>query len=187
MTNLPIINDTALKPILKQIEWIVTDMDGVWTSGHLLLDGTQSESKLFSARDGIGIWLAHQGGLHTAILTGRISDVVKRRAKELNITTVIGTKVNQKFDGFREFLDGKQLKSNQVLYVGDDIIDIPVFSLVDIAVVPNDAEALTKSFAQAITQARGGEGVIRECVEAILKAQGKYTKILKDHLNITIK
>ncbi|MCX7836234.1 MAG: HAD hydrolase family protein [bacterium] len=182
--QLPFINDNRFTEKLKQIDWIVTDMDGVWTDGKFILDGQQNESKFFSARDGIGIYLAHQANMKTAILTGRISNVVKRRARELQITKVIGRPVNQKADGMRELIHKCQLQSNQILYIGDDIIDIPVFQLVDVSVVPFDADEFTKTFAKAQTYAKGGEGVIREVVTAILKAKNLYEKILKEKFQI---
>lgn len=184
--QLPYISDSIFIEPLRKVEWLVTDMDGVWTDGKFLLDGTQNESKLFSARDGIGIFLANQANIKTAILTGRISNVVKRRAKELNITKVIGRPVNQKVDGMKELMETFQLQPNQILYIGDDIIDIPIFRIVELSVVPSDADELALRFAKARTYAKGGEGVIRECVTAILKAKNIYEKILKEQFAIDL-
>ncbi len=178
----PWIGDPRFQQQLRKIRWIVTDVDGVLTDGSIILDGETGETKAFSVRDGVGVWLAQQTGLELAVLTGRLKPVVARRARELGIVHVVGKPINQKRDGMLALQSECAFTPPETLYLGDDIIDLPVFPLAGITVAPSDADPLVLQHATACTRARGGRGVLREAVEAVLTAQGKFPAILNDRL-----
>jgi len=171
-------------PALKKIRWIITDVDGVLTNGGIILDGEAGETKMFSVRDGVGVWLGHEAGLQFAILTGRLTPVVKRRAKELGIQYIYGRAINKKRDGLLALRTQLGLVQDEILYIGDDLIDIPVFAEVGLSVAPEDADAFALDKVSAVTRACGGRGVLREVVEAVLKAQGVWEEILKTRFGI---
>jgi 3-deoxy-D-manno-octulosonate 8-phosphate phosphatase (KDO 8-P phosphatase) len=163
---------------LQLIRAVVTDVDGVLSDGRIYLHSDGTESKAFHVRDRIGAMMLQTAGYELAMLTGRLNSVVEQRAAELGVTRLIGKPYNQKREGFLEYLEHTQLSGEQVLFVGDDVIDIPVFKLAGITVSPPDADPLTLQSADAVTIARAGHGVLREVVEQLLRAQGKWDFVL---------
>jgi len=157
----------------KRIRLLLLDVDGVMTDGRLGFDGAGREFKSFYARDGIGIRLIQRAGLRVGILSGRRARVVELRARELGIDLLL-QKVQDKARGLKEILKKEKLRPDQICYVGDDLVDLPVLTRVGLAVAVADAAPEVKAMAHVLTRKPGGMGAVREVCEILLKAQGKW-------------
>jgi 3-deoxy-D-manno-octulosonate 8-phosphate phosphatase (KDO 8-P phosphatase) len=161
----------------QPIELLVTDVDGVMTDGKIVLDDRGIETKSFHVRDGLAFSVWREAGKHAAILSGRKTSAVDLRAASLKITHVLQGH-EQKEAPLRILINQLGLSLRQVCYVGDDLPDLPVLSIVGLAACPADAAAEVKDAAHLITRAQGGSGTIREVVEFILKAQGIWMNLI---------
>jgi 3-deoxy-D-manno-octulosonate 8-phosphate phosphatase (KDO 8-P phosphatase) len=163
-----------------KIKLLVLDVDGVMTDGTIVLDGTDGEYKAFNVRDGHGIKLLQRVGYTVAIITGRRSAVVDRRAKELGIKEVRQKSLNKVVD-YEDIIKKYKVKDNEVLYLGDDIVDLPVMLRVGLSVAVADADSEVLKRARWITQKGGGKGAVREVAELLLKAGGHWDGILEKY------
>ncbi|MBW2599127.1 MAG: HAD hydrolase family protein [Deltaproteobacteria bacterium] len=158
---------------LKMVVLLVLDVDGVLTDGKIIVDDLGNESKNFNVRDGHGLKLLMRSGVDIVFLTGRESRVVKHRADELGIRDVYqGVKDKAKVLG--EILVTKGLSGECVAYVGDDIVDIPVFRMVGFSATVADALDYVKAESDYVTGKEGGNGAVREICEMILTAREKW-------------
>lgn len=165
----------------QKIKLIVLDVDGVLTNGQLVF-GTQGElMKKFHAQDGLGISLAHNVGLKTAIITGRKSQMVELRSAELRIADVYQGTLS-KVEALHELMAKYDLTLEEVAYVGDDLNDLPVLIHVGLACAVANAAPEVKEHAHLVTQKPGGNGAVREVIEYILKSQGKWEGIITGYL-----
>jgi 3-deoxy-D-manno-octulosonate 8-phosphate phosphatase (KDO 8-P phosphatase) len=168
--------DADLSEKLKIIVLVVLDVDGVLTDGKIIIDDMGKESKHFHVRDGHGLKLLMRGGVDVALLTGRTSEVVNHRARELGITTVCqGAK--DKAQVLAEMLAEKHISHKQVAFVGDDIVDVPAFRMVGFSAAVADAPGYVKAHADYITKKKGGDGAVREICEMILTARGAWDAV----------
>ncbi|MCM8765810.1 MAG: HAD-IIIA family hydrolase [Candidatus Omnitrophica bacterium] len=157
----------------KKIKILIMDVDGVLTDGKFYYGNYGDELKAFDIQDGFGLTLLQRGGIKTIIITAGNSKIVKRRAKHLRITKVY-QKAYRKLETYEKILRKFRIKDEEVCYMGDDLIDIPILKRVGLAVcVPNAREEL-KSIVHYVTNRQGGEGAVREIAELILKAQNKW-------------
>jgi len=165
-------NITAeLKQRLSGIKLIVLDVDGVLTDGAIILSGEDSDTKQFHVQDGFGITMARHTGIKFGILTGRTSDAVKRRVAELKIDYYeCGHFYKQ--DALREMIKSANLTSEQVLYMGDDVLDLVCKPCVKLFVAPANATARVKQEADWVTARKGGDAAVREMLDSLLEAQG---------------
>jgi 3-deoxy-D-manno-octulosonate 8-phosphate phosphatase (KDO 8-P phosphatase) len=167
----------------KKIKVMLMDVDGVLTDGRIWLlsrrDGTASEIKGFSAYDGAGLKLARAAGLRTGLITGRESSAVAQRAKECEIEFVYQHRAT-KLGALEEILQTTGASSDEVAYVGDDLPDIPVLERVGLAAAVANAVPEVKRAAHFVTSRSGGEGAVREVIELIVKAQGKWVAASRD-------
>ena len=162
------------------IRCLVLDVDGVLTKGEITYTSSGEELKTFHAKDGMGLAIAHAMGLQTAIITGRTSPIVERRAKELKISHVqMGS--HNKSAGLQVVLDTLQGEPQEVAYMGDDLNDLGVMSRVGLAMTPQDGVPEIKDIAHYICQANGGEGAVREAVEYILKREGLWEEAVRKY------
>jgi 3-deoxy-D-manno-octulosonate 8-phosphate phosphatase (KDO 8-P phosphatase) len=161
----------------QPIELLVTDVDGVMTDGKIVLDDRGVEMKHFHVRDGMAFSLWHKAGKQSAILSGRKAPAVDLRAADLKIVHVLQGHEHKEAP-LRTLITQLGLSPRQVCYVGDDLPDLPALLAVGLAACPADAATEVKDAVHLITQARGGNGTIREIVEAILKSQGKWLSLL---------
>ena len=162
------------------IRCLVLDVDGVLTKGEITYTSSGEELKTFHAKDGMGLAIAHAMGLQTAIITGRTSPIVERRAKELKISHVqMGS--HNKSAGLQVVLDTLQVAPQEVAYMGDDLNDLGVMSRVGLAMTPQDGVPEIKDIAHYICQANGGEGAVREAVEYILKREGLWEEAVRKY------
>jgi 3-deoxy-D-manno-octulosonate 8-phosphate phosphatase (KDO 8-P phosphatase) len=161
----------------RPIELLVTDVDGVMTDGHIVLDDRGIETKHFHVRDGMAFSLWHKAGKCAAILSGRKTAAVDLRAADLKIAHVLQGH-EQKEAPLRKLIEQLGLSPLQVCYVGDDLPDLPALLVAGLAACPADAVAEVKDAAHLITEAHGGDGAIREIVELILKSQGRWVNLI---------
>ncbi len=176
MSMLP--ND--LKKRAKKIKLILMDTDGVLTEGKIIFYNGGGEAKAFDVKDGVGIKLAQRVGLKTGIITGRTSEAVARRAKELEIEEV-HQGAREKIKSYEEILEKHSLKDDEVCFIADDIIDIPVMKKAGFPVAVADAHEDILPFALYQTSLKGGQGAVREVIDIILKAQGKWHQLIKKY------
>src|ERR1700693_4996467 len=163
----------------KKIRVLIMDVDGVLTDGHIWLltrrEGTASEIKGFSAYDGAGLKLARAAGLRTGLITGRESSAVARRARECEIEFVYQGRAT-KLGSYKEILRATGASDQEVAYVGDDLPDLPLLLRAGLAVAVANAAPEVKSAAHFVTSRSGGDGALREVIELIVKAQGKWAE-----------
>jgi len=165
----------------QRIKLIVLDVDGVLTNGQIIFGRDGELMKEFHAQDGMGITLAHKVGIRTAIITGRESQMVTLRSQELKIGDVYQGAMS-KTQALGELMDKYKLTREEVAYIGDDLNDLPAMSKVGLACAVANAVFEVKNHAHLVTQQTGGNGAVREVIEFILKAQGKWERILSEYL-----
>jgi 3-deoxy-D-manno-octulosonate 8-phosphate phosphatase (KDO 8-P phosphatase) len=156
---------------------LICDVDGVLTDGRVIFDAAGVESKEFHVRDGAGLKYWIRAGHQAALLTGRESTVVARRAAELGITLVEQGALD-KLPALGRLLAAAGCTAAEAAYVGDDLPDLPAMRAVGFSAAVADATEEVLEAADYVTTARGGAGAVREVVELILKAQGRWTGIL---------
>ena len=161
----------------EPIELLIVDVDGVLTDGVIAVDDRGVETKHFHVRDGLAFAVWHRAGKRSAILSGRRTEAVDRRAAELKIPHVLQGRA-EKSEPFRALVDALGLAPRQVCFVGDDLPDLPVLRSVGLAACPADAVAEVRDAAHLVTHATGGRGAVREVVEVILKCQGSWDRVI---------
>lgn len=161
---------------LKGVRLLLLDVDGVMTDGRIVYDANGVETKFFNVKDGHGIKMLQRAGIEVGIISGRQSQVVVNRAAELGIELVY-QKALDKLAPYLEILAFRGLLDEQVAFMGDDIIDIPVLRRVGFAVTPSDALDYVREHAHFVTQNRGGWGAVRELCDLLLKGTGKWEQI----------
>jgi 3-deoxy-D-manno-octulosonate 8-phosphate phosphatase (KDO 8-P phosphatase) len=153
---------------LIKIKLLLLDVDGVLTDGKIILDNRGNELKAFHVRDGHGIKLAQRAGIMVGIITGRKSDVVDLRARELGIQEV-HQGAYDKITVYESLLEKYQLRDSDIAYMGDDIVDISVFRRVGLAVTVADADPAVKPYVDLVMKTPGGRGAVREFINLLLK------------------
>ena len=174
-------NETGSLPF-KQVKVFMMDVDGVLTSGGIYLGSQEMEFKRFHVHDGMGITLLRAADLRVGILTGRTSEAVTLRSKELDIDMVYQGSHN-KLKGYAYLKERYSFEDREVLYVGDDIQDIPILKRVAIPVCVRDADTEAKRYAAYVTENKAGDGAIREIANWFLKSRGDYSEIVEKMLN----
>jgi 3-deoxy-D-manno-octulosonate 8-phosphate phosphatase (KDO 8-P phosphatase) len=164
-----------------RIKLLLMDCDGVLTDGRITLLDTGDEEKSFHTRDGHGLVLLHRAGLQSGIVSGRTSALVKRRASELGIKYVRQGTWNKVKD-FEELLAEAEINEREVAFIGDDVTDIPLMQRSELAVAVADAVEETRGVAHYVTQLPGGFGAVREVCELILKAQGRWSELMRRYM-----
>ena len=162
----------------KKIKCIILDVDGVLTDGGIYVAPDGSELyKPFYARDGLAITLARKVGLSTAIITGRASSIVEHRARELHIDLVYQGKLDKRA-AYADIKAKMGYADEEIAYVGDDIVDLPIMRMVGLPCAVGDAVPEVREIAQIIAAEHGGRGAVREIYEIILKTQGLWDEVL---------
>ncbi|MCL6482150.1 MAG: HAD hydrolase family protein [Firmicutes bacterium] len=167
----------SLKARARRIRLLLMDVDGVLTDGRIYLqslpDGSAVEMKAFHAFDGAGLKLARAAGIRTGLITGRDSAATERRAREVGMDFVL-QKQAEKLPAYERIVRAAGVHEEEVAYIGDDLPDLPVLARAGLAVAVANAAPEVKRAAHYVTQRAGGAGAVREVVELILKAQGKW-------------
>ncbi|MBC8029606.1 MAG: HAD family hydrolase [Pyrinomonadaceae bacterium] len=164
----------------SRIKLLLMDCDGVLTDGRLWLTEDGGEQKTFNTHDGLGLSLFHRAGLKSGIISGRSSPAVERRARELGVGFVRQGEPD-KIEAFAETIRRAGVGEHEVAFIGDDLPDIPLMKRSELAVAVADATEETRMASHYITRADGGRGAVREVVEIILKAQGRWNDLLDEY------
>ncbi|MGH7773400.1 MAG: KdsC family phosphatase [Candidatus Binatia bacterium] len=165
-----------LRKKAKRIKLLLLDVDGVLTDGGIVMDNRGEEIKRFDVRDGHGIRLLIRGGFQVGFITGRSSRVVTHRAKDLGVRMVY-QKVYDKIEVYRKIKKRTGLKDQEIAYVGDDIVDLPILRQVGLAMTVRNCWEGLKPVVDYVAIREGGRGGVREIVELLLRAQGKWGEI----------
>ncbi|OPY13498.1 MAG: 3-deoxy-D-manno-octulosonate 8-phosphate phosphatase KdsC [Syntrophus sp. PtaB.Bin001] len=163
---------------IRKIKLLILDVDGVLTDGRIIIDDDGNESKHFDVKDGHGLKLIMRYGIDVVLLTGRSSAVVKHRADDLGIREVYQG-VLKKLEFFQTYIEEKKLDPENVGYIGDDVVDIPVLRRTGFSVAVSDASAEVKEVADYVTERPGGRGAVREICDLMLKVQGKWDEVAR--------
>jgi 3-deoxy-D-manno-octulosonate 8-phosphate phosphatase (KDO 8-P phosphatase) len=169
------VKDAPFRRRCQALKLVLTDVDGVMTDGRILLLPGGAEAKSFHVRDGLGLVMARGAGLKTGLISGRTSEEVARRAAELGMD-VVRQGIADKVACFDEVLAELGLEAREVAYIGDDVNDLPLLKAVGLSAAPADASVEVRDAAFLVTERRGGEGCLREFLEAILRARGDWER-----------
>lgn len=170
-----------MKERVKKIRWAFFDVDGVLTDGKIVIDGNGNEIKNFNVKDGIGINMLKSAGIKTGIITGRSSKAVEKRAQELGIDVLIQNS-SDKLKDYTLLKERFYFLDEEVMFIGDDIVDIPILRRVGFAVTVPNAPVEVKSVCHYITSTHGGDGAVREVCDLVLKLQDKYHQIIESYM-----
>lgn len=176
----PMDETTHLLTRAARIELLLLDVDGVLTDGGLYYTEDGQEIKRFHVRDGAGMKLWRQAGKRIAIISGRQSQAVEKRAAELGISPVYLGQVNKRH-ALTNLLQEVGLRPEQICVMGDDLPDLALFSLVGLSVAVADACPEVRKTADYITTAGGGQGAVREAIEWLLRLQNRWEQALRDY------
>lgn len=166
----------AARARARRVEMLLMDVDGTLTDGSLAVLPDGEEVKSYDVRDGLGILLAQLAGLRLGIITGKTSKSLERRAERLHIFEV-HQGILDKTKALREILDKQALAAEAVAYIGDDLGDVAVMKSVGLAAAVADAHPEVRRHAHYICRTEGGRGAVRELIEFILDAQGKWEAV----------
>ena len=166
---------------LQQITLVLCDVDGVLTDGGIIYDNQGIETKRFHIRDGLGIKLWQRVGHRFGLITARTSHVVQIRAGELGVD-LVRQGFEEKLVVVRKLLEDLGQTPEATCYIGDDLTDLPVMNFVGLAACVADAAEDVRQSAQLVTDLRGGDGAVRELIERLLKAQGRWSKLVQKYL-----
>lgn len=165
----------------RNVRLVIFDVDGVLTDGRLVFNAQGEETKAFHSRDGHGIKLLMEAGIEVGVITARSSPAVEHRMKGLGIPHVFQGQ-HDKRSTYLELIDRLGLTHEQVAYMGDDVIDLPVLSRVGFATTVQDAPSVVKRHCHWIAEHGGGQGAARDLCDLILEAQGKLDALLARYL-----
>lgn len=166
---------------LKHIKLLICDVDGVLTDGTIIYNDQGSETKIFNVKDGFGIRLLMEAGIAFYIVTGRRSEALYSRCKNLGIDHIFDG-VKDKAAVFDRILDQSGLAGSDIAFIGDDLPDLPLMKKVGLSIAVGDAHEMVLKHADMVTSATGGNGAVREVCEAVLKAQGTWEALVERFL-----
>ena len=171
----PVIRQGAAAAAAR-VRLFLTDVDGVLTDGGIVYDAAGVESKRFHVRDGHGIKMLNRAGVEVGIITGRDSEVVAIRARELGIG-IVRQGARDKVAAWREILAETGIPPAETAYVGDDIVDLPLLRAVGFSAAPSDAEPYVLDAVQFVASRPGGHGAVREIIEFLLRSRGSWDEV----------
>ncbi len=163
---------------LRRVRALVLDVDGTLTDGSILINDLGQETKRFDVRDGLGLELWRRAGLSVAVVTGRRGLALEHRLRELKITMALQA-VTDKARGFADAAAQLGVPLESCAFMGDDLPDLAAMRFAAVACAPADAAAEVREAAHVVTRARGGFGAVREFIETVLKAQGKWDGLVR--------
>ena len=166
---------------LKRIKLLILDVDGVLTDGGIIYNDNGSETKVFNVKDGLGIKLLIEAGIVLVIVTGRRSEALYNRCRNLGIDHIFDN-VKNKAALLDHILDRTGVLASDVAFMGDDLPDLALMKRVGLSIAVADAHEAVRKHADLVTIATGGNGAVREICEAILKAQGLWGAIFESFL-----
>jgi len=172
-----------IKSKAKKVRLIATDVDGVLTDGSIIIRQSGEEVKTWNVKDGLGLYLAKRSGdgIKFAWITGRKSRQVKERAKDMGIDILVQDCMKKR-DAMEKIIKKLKITPEEVIYIGDDLVDIPVFRYVGLSACPKDAPMEVKREATFTASCDGGKGILREIVELVLKSRGLWEKATRGYI-----
>lgn len=165
----------------RRIKMLITDIDGVMTDGRIVYSIYGDELKFFDVTDGFGISLLNRAGIKTVIITAKKSRIVKMRARDLKVLKAYAGFID-KLIPFNDVLKRYNIPPEEICFIGDDLIDVPILRRVGLAVSVPNAVAEVKAIAHHITLKPGGRGAVRELCDLILKSQDKWDEVTSKYL-----
>ena len=171
------LDPTAFAARAQALRLLLFDVDGVLTDGSVNVDAAGGEVNRFHVRDGAALVWARRAGLETGVISARTSPATAARAKELGMEVVMQGVANKRL-AFDEVLTGHHLTPSQVAFMGDDLVDLPVLRAVGLSASPADAAEEVAAVVDFVSRQRGGQGAVREFIEAVLKARGQWDDVL---------
>jgi len=164
---------------LAHIDLLLLDVDGVMTDGRIIYDADGREIKAFHVRDGLGIRLLMQAGIKVGVVTGRRSEALMHRCRDLGIG-MIHAGVSDKAALLDRIADQAGVAAENIAFAGDDLVDLPLMRRIGLSIAVADAHEIVRSQADLITTSPGGAGAVREICEALLKSRGRWESMLKE-------
>ena len=158
---------------LKKIKMLLLDVDGILTDGRITYSSDGTETKSFDVKDGQGLKMIQRAGIEVGIITGRQSTIVEHRAEELGIK-ILYQGVKDKLVPFREILEKYRLNEEEIAYVGDDIVDLPILLKVGFSATVADALLDVKNNVHYVATLAGGRAAVREICDLILQESGRW-------------
>ena len=165
----------------QRITLLLSDVDGVLTDGSVVLDNQGIETKQFHIRDGLGIKLWRRAGHRFGMITGRSSHIVRLRAAELQVE-IVRQGVDDKLAVVRQVAAELGVRLEQICFIGDDLNDLAVVRQAGLGIAVADGSDDLRQAAHYVTQTPGGRGAVRETIELILKAQGRWEDLVQKHM-----
>ena len=176
---------TLSRAIAKRIRFVGFDVDGVLTEGGIFIgdvNGAPLEFKRFDIQDGVGIKLLQRAGIVTAIITGRVSESVRIRGRELGIPHVVQDPDALKLPALERILREERISLAEAAFIGDDLPDVPLLRVVGLPVVVGNATDEAARSAKLRLERPGGHGAVREFVELLLRARGQWQHVVDQYL-----
>ncbi len=167
---------------LQKIRCLLMDVDGVLTDGKLHFTSDGQEFKTFDVQDGHGIAMANRAGLLLGLVSGRPSKATEKRAADLGVNILKQAAVN-KIDMVEEIKREHNLRDEEIAFIGDELVDLPVLRRAGLAIAVPNAVDEVKAIAHYTTKRRGGDGAVREVIEMILKARGLWENAVAKYMS----
>ncbi len=165
----------------SRVKLLILDVDGVLTDGRIILGNYGDELKFFDIHDGHGVVMLIRSGIKTVIISGRKSRINVKRAKEMRVIKVYQN-AHDKLKVFEKVLKKSRVTPEEVCYVGDDLIDLPVLKRVGFSVAVRNAVEEVRGAAHYVTERSGGRGAVREVADLLLKAQNQWDELMERYL-----
>ena len=175
------LSTTAIETRARSLRLLLFDVDGVMTDGSVILHPDGSEHKQFFVRDGAAIVLAQRTGLLVGLMSGRTSEATLRRAAELGIPIVTQGEADKR-TAYRRLLAAHGLRDDEVAFMGDDLMDLPVLARAGLSAAPADASEDVRNRVHWVSRFDGGRGAVREMIEMVLRARGRWDAVVRSFL-----
>ncbi|MDH5632013.1 MAG: 3-deoxy-manno-octulosonate-8-phosphatase KdsC [Gammaproteobacteria bacterium] len=174
------VSDEVLERASK-VRLVLFDVDGVMTDSSLFIGDDGQEYKAFNSKDGHGIKMMQRTGIDAGIITGRTSEVVRHRVRDLGIKHVFQGCAD-KLPVYEQLIKDLGISADQTAFVGDDVVDLPIMLRAGLAICVADGHALVKQHSHWVTPTNGGRGAVREVTEMMMFAHGKYSSTMEQYL-----
>ena len=165
----------------SRVRLLLFDVDGVLTTGEVIMHADGSESKGFHIRDGAAIVWAQRAGLTVGLLSARSSGATAHRAAQLAVR-IVEQGVKSKIAAYEQIIRDAKVDDRDVAYMGDDLLDLQVLARVGLSAAPADAAPEVRERVDWVSTVAGGRGAVRELVELVLRAQQRWDDVLRQHL-----
>ena len=165
----------------RRVKMILMDVDGVLTDGRIVFLSGGSEAKMFDSKDGVGIKLAQRAGMRTGVISGRESEALLRRCEELGMEE-IHQHVSEKLEVYEEIRRRLGYADGECCFIGDDLVDAPILKRVGLPVTVADGHPALEPIVAYITERPGGASAVRELIDLVIRAQGKWDEVVSRYL-----